>query len=272
MLGTDLVRTFGTSHEVFGVDIDELDIRDLQQCNAFLRDVRPAVTICAAALTAVDYCETHEAEALNVNGEAPGHLAAAAAAVGSPIVHYSTDYVYDGRKAGPYFEDDQPNPLSAYGRSKLLGDRNVQLNNPKHLILRTSWVFGPNGKNFVRTVVAAARDRKPLRVVIDQRGRPSYTRDLSELTMQLVERGCTGLYHVTNEGSCSWFELARHALDCAGMSDADVAPVATGEYPLPAPRPSNSVLANTRLLREGVAPLRHWREAVAEYVRDFLCT
>jgi dTDP-4-dehydrorhamnose reductase len=266
MLGTDLVELFGKIHDVVGVDIDGLDITDPSQCRERLREIRPAVTICSAALTAVDYCETHEDEANRVNGEGPGNLAAAASEVGSFLVHYSTDYVYDGLKAIPYVEEDDPNPLSAYGRSKLLGDRNVQQHGERHLILRTSWVFGPNGKNFIRTIVGAARQGQPLRVVADQRGCPTYTRDLARHTALLLDSGRCGIYHLTNDGSCSWFNLARFALDAAGMDQVPVTPVSTAEFPRPARRPVNSILDGARLRREGIPPMRPWQEAVQHYV------
>ncbi len=269
MLGTDLIEQFGKTHDVVGFDVDGMDITDPAQCRARLLEIRPEVTICAAAMTAVDYCETHEEEANRVNGEGPGHLAAAAAEVGSFFVHYSTDYVYDGCKTAPYVEEDEPRPVSAYGRSKLMGDRNVQLRAPRHLILRTSWVFGPNGGNFIRTILAAARSGQSLRVVDDQRGCPSYTKDLAQHTAMLLDAGKTGLYHLTNDGSCTWYDLARFAIDCTGLSHVAVAPVSTAEFPRPAKRPSNSVLADARLRRDGMPPMRPWQQAVHEYVTRF---
>jgi dTDP-4-dehydrorhamnose reductase len=267
MLGTDLVQKFQSAHEVIGMDLAEMDITDPHQCRERLEVVRPAVTICAAAMTAVDHCETHEREALLVNGSGPGFLAASAASVGSSLVHYSTDYIFDGRKRDPYLEDDEPNPLSAYGRSKLAGDENVRRNNPKHLILRTSWVFGPHGKNFIRTILDAGRNGGPLRVVHDQIGSPSYTRDLAAHTLMMVDAGCSGTFHLTNSGHCSWFELARCALDWGGMSKVEVFPITAAELGRPAARPANSVLANARLAREGFPMMRPWQQAVEEHVR-----
>ncbi len=269
MLGTDLAGQFGEKDQVVGYDVDELDITDPSQCRARLHKIRPDVTLCAAALTAVDYCEAHEDEAARVNGTGPGLLAAAAAEVGSLLVHFSTDYVYDGRKVGPYVEEDPPNPLSAYGRSKLLGDRQVQRHCPRHLILRTSWLFGPNGKNFIRTILGAARQGLPLRVVSDQHGCPTYTRDLAAHTALLLNSGRTGIYHVTNDGECTWYDLARFALDCAGLHDVRITPVDTSEFPRPAPRPARSVLANARLRREGFPRMRPWQQAVHQYVAEF---
>jgi dTDP-4-dehydrorhamnose reductase len=266
MLGTDLMREFGAKCEVLGVDIPELDITDAAQCRERVAELRPDVIVNAAALTAVDYCESHEEEALRVNGEGPGNLAAAATTEGARLVHYSTDYVFDGLKTGPYREEDEARPRSAYGRSKLRGEEMVRANCPDHLVLRTAWLFGCNGKNFIRTILKAARGGQALRVVEDQRGSPTYTRDLAKCTVRLVEERCRGTFHVTNSGACSWFELALYALRCAGIPAAAVTPVTSVEYPLPAPRPANSVLANLNLERAGLPALRSWREAVLEYI------
>src|SRR5262249_10948072 len=148
-------------------------------------------------------------EAFRVNGEGSANLAAAAAAADSLLVYYSTDYVFDGTKEEPYRESDAPNPQSVYGRSKLQGEEMARATAGHHLILRTSWLFGCNGKNFIRTIVSAARKGDPLCVVNDQKGSPSFTRDLAARTRTMLERGCRGTYHVTNRGSCSWYELAK---------------------------------------------------------------
>lgn len=266
MLGTDLMSEVGSCHEVLGVDRQELDIMDRTQCLEFLGDFRPNTVINAAALTQVDYCETHEAEALLVNGQGAGNLAAAASSVGALLVHYSTDYVFDGLKADAYVEEDPPNPRSAYGRSKLRGEELVRLHGRDHLILRTAWLFGQNGTNFIRTILAAAKNGQPLRVVNDQRGSPTYSRDLAAYTLRLIEAGCRGTYHLTNSGACTWYQLAMCVVEWAGLRDVDVTPVRTDDFPRPAPRPANSVLANARLEREGFPPMRPWQEAAREYV------
>jgi dTDP-4-dehydrorhamnose reductase len=265
MLGNDLVCAF-KDHEVLGLDLPEMDITDPVQCRRRVEQIRPDVTICAAAMTAVDYCEHHAKEAFLVNGDGPGFLAAAAAATGSFFVHYSTDYIFDGLGKAPYVEEDDPNPLSIYGKSKLLGEQRVRDQGSGHLILRTSWLFGIHGKNFIRTIVGAARQGLPLKVVKDQTGSPTYSRDLASMTARLLREGASGTYHVTNGGACTWYELARHALDCAGLPDIGIAPAGSADYGRPAPRPANSVLANARLLREGFAPMRPWQDAVREYV------
>jgi len=266
MLGTDLMKEAGLRHDVSGVDRQEVNITDRVQCRELLRDFRPDSVVNAAALTRVDYCETHGEEALQVNGYGAGNLAEAAASAGALLVHYSTDYIFDGRKAGPYLEEDAPNPRSAYGRSKLRGEELVRTSGKDHLILRTAWLFGQNGVNFIHTILGAATKGQSLRVVNDQKGSPTYSRDVAAYTIRMIEAGCRGTYHVTNSGSCTWCHLAVCAVEWAGMKDVQVIPVTTAEFPRPAPRPANSVLANARLEREGFSPMRAWQEAAREYV------
>jgi len=266
MLGTDLMREFAAQGETAGLDLPELDITAPGRCRAAVEDMRPDVVINAAALTEVDYCESHAEEAFLVNARGVANLAEAVGAAGGLLVHYSTDYVFDGHKKEPYIEEDEPNPLSVYGKSKLEGEKLARSLCANHLILRTSWLFGANGRNFIRTIVAAARNGLPLRVVNDQRGSPTYSRDLAACTRRLVERGCRGIYHATNSGSCTWYELAVRAVAWAGLEHTSVTPVTTAEFPRPAPRPANSTLANARLEREGMEPMRAWDAAAAEYV------
>jgi dTDP-4-dehydrorhamnose reductase len=257
-------------HDVTPLPRSELDITVEEQCRRRIEENEPEVVINAAAMTHVDGCESEEERAFAVNGAGPGNLAAALVGRGALLVHYSSDYVFDGTKREPYSEEDRPNPRSVYGRSKLEGERRIRETGPNHLILRTSWVFGRNGRNFIRTIVGAAGQGRPLRVVSDQEGSPTYTRDLAHITRIMVGAGCRGTYHVTNSGSCSWHELASRAVEWAGVSGIDVVPINTSDYPLPAPRPAYSVLGNFRLQREGFTPLRSWQEAAEEYVRAFL--
>ena len=266
MLGSDLMSAAVAHHEVLGVDRPGTDITDRTQCLGLVRDFRPDVVINAAALTQVDYCESHEEEALLINGQGAGNLAEATSAVDALLVHYSTDYVFDGLKIGAYLEEDPPCPVSAYGRSKLRGEELVRLHGRAHLILRTAWLFGNNGANFIRTIVEAARKGQPLRVVNDQRGSPTYSHDLAAYTLQMIEAGCGGIYHLTNSGSCTWYELSKCVLQWSGLNGVELKPTTTAEIRRPAPRPANSVLANARLEREGFRPMRPWQEAAREYV------
>ncbi len=267
MLGTDLMSSLRPRHDVSGIDLPEIDITDLKQCIHQVRECKPDIIINAAAYTRVDDCETHEKEAFLVNGEGAGNLAIAAEKSGSLLVHYSTDYIFDGFKKEPYLEEDPPNPQSVYGKSKLSGENLIRRNCPDHLILRTSWLFGKNGANFVRTILNMAQQGSPLRVVTDQKGSPTYTKDLASHTLMMIEARCRSTYHLTNTGSCTWFELASRAVEWAGLRSVPVAPVSTSEFKRPAPRPANSVLANARLEREGFPLMRSWQAAVQEYIK-----
>ena len=268
MLGTELMKAFAPVDTTTGLDVAELDITEPGQCDARVRELQPEVILNAAALTAVDYCELHEEEAFRVNAQGAGNLAAAAASTGALIVHYSTDYVFDGGRPEPYCEEDPTGPRSAYGRSKLRGEEMVRSFRTEHLILRTAWLFGCHGKNFIRTVLQAARGHQPLRVVDDQRGSPTYARDLAACTVKLVGAGSRGTYHVTNSGACSWYELAHFSVEYSGITEVTVSPVSSSEYRRPAPRPANSVLVNSRLQREGFGLLRSWQDAVREYIYE----
>jgi dTDP-4-dehydrorhamnose reductase len=268
MLGTDLMAALTPHHDVIGLDRPEMDISQLEPCLTEVKKNRPDVIVNAAAFARVDDCETHENEAFLVNGYGAGNLSKAAAATGALFVHYSTDYVFDGTKEEAYEEQDAPNPQSVYGKSKLLGEDLIRRDCLNHLILRTSWLFGQNGPNFIRTIVGAAREGTPLRVVEDQKGSPTYSSDLASHTLKMIEARCRLTYHVTNGGSCTWFELASRALEWAGIEGVPITPVSTSEFPRPAPRPANSILANRRLEREGLPMMRPWQDAVQEYIKN----
>ena len=268
MLGTELMKVFSASEALWGVDVDQLDITNAARCNEVIGALAPDVVVNAAALTAVDYCESHAEEAFRVNGEGAGNLAGAAAAVGALLVHYSTDYIFDGLKRGPYTEDDPPAPRSAYGRSKLQGEERIREKCPNHIITRTAWLFGRNGNNFIRTILAAAAEGRQLRVVDDQRGSPTYACDLAAWTALMIEGGCRGIYHVTNSGACTWYELAVRVVEWSALTGVDVTPVTTEEFPRPAPRPANSVLVNKRLAEAGLPSMRPWQDAVREYLHE----
>jgi dTDP-4-dehydrorhamnose reductase len=270
MLGSDLMAAFSPVHEAIGYDQQEMDITQLEQCLAGMEVLRPDAVINAAAYTRVDDCESHEKEAFLINGQGAGNLARAAASVNALLVHYSTDYIFDGLKRDAYLETDKPNPQSIYGKSKLQGEDLIRQNCPGHLILRTSWLFGKNGPNFIRTIVGMARKGMPLRVVNDQKGNPTYSKDLAAHTLKMIDAGCRSTYHLTNDGSCTWFELASTAIEWAGIKGISIIPVSTSEFPRPAPRPSNSILANARLKRDGLPLMRPWQEAAREYIEHQL--
>jgi dTDP-4-dehydrorhamnose reductase len=270
MLGTDLMETFRPLYDVTGYDRPEMDISKLEACLAGVKEIEPDIVINAAAFAQVDECEIREEEAFRINGSGAGNLSKAAASAGSLFVHYSTDYVFDGAKKDAYREEDAVNPQSIYGKSKLMGENLVRRNSPNHLILRTSWLFGRNGPNFIRTIVGAARKGTPLRVVDDQKGSPTYSKDLAAQTLKMIAAGCRSTYHVTNSGYCTWFDLASRVLEWARIEGVPITSVSTSEFPRPAPRPANSTLANARLKEEGLSLMRSWEEAAREYVEGNL--
>lgn len=230
----------------------ELDITDEEAVYACIADLAPEVVINAAAYTDVDGCEDNFGIASAVNGDGPGYIARACRDVGSVLVHYSTDYIFDGSREA-YAESDPPNPINAYGRSKLLGEERIVQEMENYRIIRTSWLFGEDGKNFVDTIRDLSSRMDQVKVVNDQFGKPTYTLDLAEKTQEIISLE-PGIYHLTNDGSCSWFEFAEAFIDNA-------VPCSSAEFPRKAVRPKYSVLNNTKTMS-----LRHWREALNDYL------
>jgi dTDP-4-dehydrorhamnose reductase len=255
----------------------EADLHDTAAVHARLEALRPDVVVNCAADNRVDAAEADARDAVAVNALGVAALARHCRDHGALLVHVGTDYVFDGRTTRPYTEDDAPNPLGAYARTKLAGELFAQALAPRHAILRVAGLYaagGSRGKggNFVDKVLAQARAGKPLRIVADQVTAPTWARDVAEAMARLVPRlvegrAPFGVYHVTNAGGCSWFEFARAALELAGV-DADVTPITTAELAAPAPRPAYSVLANDRLAAAGEPPLRSWRTALAAYLAE----
>lgn len=251
-------------HAVVGVDLPELDVTDRAAVVELVARVRPEAIVNCAAFTAVDAAEAREATALAVNATAVGHLAQAANAAGATLVQVSTDYVFDGNGSRPYLEDDPTGPLSAYGRTKLAGEREAAKAH-RVVIARTSWLFG-EGENFVEAIRRQlAAGKRELRVVDDQIGCPTYAVDLAVALLKLLERGALGCVHVANAGATTWFGFAR---EIAGQLRADVVivPVATAEMPRPAARPRSSVLDTGRLVGLLGAPLPPWQDALSRYL------
>jgi dTDP-4-dehydrorhamnose reductase len=266
-LGQALVRLLGDRLAWAG-GRGALDVRDAASVSRVVEAARPDVVINATAYNKVDAAQTEPAEALAVNAEAPLHLARAARAAGALIVHVSTDYVFDGRRAEPYREEDPPNPLGAYGVSKLAGEMLVAGAAPDHLIVRTSGVFAAGGSkakggSFVERILARARSGQPLRVVADQTFSPTYAPDLAAGLLALLEARVRGLVHLTNQGACTWHEMAVAALELAGVR-VPVEAIRAEELGAAAPRPAYSVLDNARCRALGLPPLRHWRDALRE--------
>ena len=262
MLGHDLMKVL--SGDIRGVDIGDIDITSIESVRRVLLTLKPAVIINAAAYTDVDGCETNREVAMRVNGEGVGNLAAIAGEIGARLVQISTDYIFDGSKGSPYLEDDLARPLSVYGESKLAGEINAG-RVADHLIVRTQWLYGMHGKNFVETMLRLAGERDELAVVDDQIGSPTWTVDLSMAIRALLEKGCRGTYHAVNAGHCSWNAFAGAIFAEAGLT-IKVNPLSTVELDRPAPRPLYSTLDCGKLYRDTGFRPQPWRDALRKYL------
>ena len=276
-VGWELRRTVAPLGRVVAVDYPEIDLTGGGSIRKWVQDVRPNVVINAAAYTAVDKAETETERAMQINGAAPGILAEEAKKLGALLVHYSTDYVFDGTKQTPYLEDDTPNPLGAYGRSKLAGDDAVRATGGNHLIFRLCWVYGARGQNFMLTMMRLAREREKLRVVSDQFGCPTWSRMIAETTALALEQmlgaadaaALTGTYHLAASGHTNWHGFAKAIVDlmpAEGKKCKAVEPIGTAEYPLPARRPAYSVLSCEKLRRTFGLALPDWNESLRAVV------
>jgi dTDP-4-dehydrorhamnose reductase len=266
MLGSDMCEVLGSDYEVTPYDIEDFDIVDLEPTQKAVREVSPQVIIHLAAFTDVEACEDELERALGVNSVGAMNIAMAASEAEAYLVYLSTDYVFDGAKGEPYIETDVPSPINHYGLSKLRGERHVQELVSKHLIIRTSWLFGPNGKNFIDTIVARASGGAVLKVVNDQRGSPTYSLDLARGIRQAFERKVEGVLHMTNTGVATWFDVASYAIGLAGI-ETDITAIPGSEYPTRAKRPPYSVLGSAVAEAAGIDALPHWREGVKHHLR-----
>ncbi|HUT53138.1 MAG TPA: dTDP-4-dehydrorhamnose reductase [bacterium] len=267
ILGRAVEKELGPRHQILARDLEHYDLRDASALIADLYAFRPAAVVNCAAYTRVDDAEDEAELCMEINGLAPGRLAAACRERNARFVHISTDYVYDGSKESAYQEGDATGPINAYGRSKLAGDLAVMEAHPDgHLILRASWLFGAGGKNFVKTMLGKwLSGERRFKVVNDQRGRPTYAADLARAIGAGLEKGISGLYHAANQGAVTWFEFAREIFEAAGAGEVTVEPVSSGEFPTKAKRPKNSVLDTSLLTRAGFTFPDH-RDALARYI------
>jgi dTDP-4-dehydrorhamnose reductase len=260
-LGLELAELLpGRGHEVVALDRKGLDVADTQAVEGAIEEHTPEVVVNAAAFTNVDGCEEATDLAYSVNALGPRNLAQACERRGCDLLHVSTNYVFDGRGERPYEPFDPPNPISAYGRTKLAGEEHVMRLTNRWYVVRSAGVYG-RGHNFVRTMLRVAGERDSLRVKDDEFISPTYARDLAEGIAGIIGDGRYGLYHLTNAGSCSWYEFTREIFRLAGV-ETEVVPIPGSEYPLPAARPANGVLSAL-----GSPKLRHWSEALADYLR-----
>ncbi|WP_414698875.1 dTDP-4-dehydrorhamnose reductase [Paenibacillus sp. LPE1-1-1.1] len=266
-LGRELSEwTTGTA-EIIGFGRHELDITSLPACRNLFALHQPDVVIHCAAYTAVDKAESEPDEAFRVNAAGTRNVAVAAREVGAKLCYISTDYVFDGTGTTPYNEYDKTNPLTVYGKSKFAGEQLVQTLYDRYYIVRTSWVFGKYGNNFVKTMLKLAEERDQLKVVADQIGSPTYTYDLAEFLLELVHTDYYGIYHASNSGTCSWYDFAQAIFEESG-SKIILEPCTTAEFPRPAPRPAYSVMDHSAMRSNGFNVLRPWREALKHYLKD----
>jgi dTDP-4-dehydrorhamnose reductase len=287
-VGGDLASLLPSLGEVIALDRSQLDLSQPGEIRRTILQVRPQIIVNAAAYTAVDKAESDESMAFAVNAEAPGVMAETAKEIGAALVHYSTDYVFDGSKKTPYCESDAPHPMNVYGKSKLAGELAIQASGVPHLIFRTAWVYATRGRNFLLTVLRLATQQEELRIVSDQIGAPTWSREIADSTARILAPlshstralssfgDITGLYHMTAAGDTTWHGFAQAILDEVSQAPPELAwlasatngrpilarrilPITTAEYPTPACRPAYSVLSNSRLLRDFSLQLPDWR-------------
>ncbi len=271
-LGRDCVKVLERAHEIAPVGSKDLDISDATAVNRFVRGLKPDVILNCAAFAQVDDCETKRELAWRVNAEGPKYLAAAAEALKARIIHISTDYVFDGKKPIPeaYTESDKTHPLSYYGLTKLEGEEGIRGETERYSILRTAWLYGAHGRNFLKTMLrlALGNPHREVKVVNDQFGSPTWTYRLAEQIERVMDMNVNGIFHATSEGHCTWYELAGAFLNEMAVQSTLV-PCTTGDYPTPAKRPANSILENRHLKDESLNIMGNWRSDLKKFVGMF---
>lgn len=273
MLGRDLCDALTLAgHEALPTDragaLNPMDVTDHGAVLAAFSRLRPDAVVHCAANTNVDGCERDPAGAFRANALGTWNVASACAEREIALCCLSTDFVFDGTKEDPYTEYDAPNPINAYGASKLAAERHVQSLCRKHWIVRTAWLFGAHGASFPAKILEAARQGRELRVVSDQVGSPTYTRDLASAIASLLQNPRYGIYHITNDGCATWYDVARAVLDIGGLTGYTVTPISSDQWPTPTRRPANSRLRNLALEMQGAQPLRHWRQALEAWYQE----
>ncbi len=265
-LGRELAKKLANHHQVYSLGKAELDITKKEEVENVVTSLNPEVIIHTAAYTSVDHCETDIKKAMIVNGIGTSYIALAARKVDANLIYISTDYVFDGLSRVEYKEEQNPNPLSIYGLSKWIGEQ-FTINICNGTVIRTSWLYGHDGKNFVKTMLSLANQKKEIQVVNDQIGSPTYVPDLADTIKQLIYKK-SGIYHVSNSGFCSWYDFAQAIFMENGLNQGLIKPISTNDYGALAPRPHYSVLGHKALINAGISPLRHWREALKEFIRE----
>ncbi|WP_425253262.1 dTDP-4-dehydrorhamnose reductase [Janthinobacterium sp. NFX145] len=273
-VGYELERSLQGLGEIIALDRSQMDLADLDQVREVIRRIKPTLIVNPAAYTAVDKAESEPELAMRINGEAPGVMAEEAKKLGAAMIHYSTDYVFDGSKDAPYVETDPTCPINVYGNSKLAGEQAIQAAGIPHLILRTSWVYSTHGKNFLLTMLRLAKEREELGIVSDQFGAPTWSRTIADTTAHIVAQSLTasdqqewwqprsGLYHLTAQGRTSWFGFTEAIMAHPSITKKPrLKPILAQDYPVPATRPINSVLSSQRLM-DTFCRIPDWRDAL----------
>jgi dTDP-4-dehydrorhamnose reductase len=268
MVGSALMDVLSPRFELIGLGHEALDITEEQDTVRTVQDIRPGIVIHSAGYTDVDGCEKDPDRAVRVNSQGTLHVARACDQAGARLVYMSTDYVFDGNASRPYSEEDPVNPLNIYGQSKLEGERHILRLLEEFTIVRTQWLFGKEGKNFVATVLDSAGSRKPLKAVRDQIGSPTYVVDLSRAILSILESSGGGVFHVANSSSCSWYDFAVETLRIAEISDIEIIPVDEASLGRPARRPLYSVLDCGKLMRETGLKMRTWQNALKDFLKE----
>ncbi len=267
MLGSDLGAQFQYRHEVIGMDVEDIDITRSEECQKAVREIKPQIVVNAAAYTNVDGCETAQEECFAVNAEAVKNIAEACRGKNITIVHFSTDYVFDGTGHRPYAEEDVCNPINVYGTSKLAGENHLRTIADNYILIRTAWLYGVRGKSFVQTILNKAKTTNKLTVVDDQTGSPTCTRDLAAATELLIDKNVRGIFHVTNRGNCTWYEFAKRILKEAHLDTVEISPIKTSELQRAALRPAYSVLGMQKFMTATGKTMQPWQLAFQDYYR-----
>ena len=280
-VGTEFQRASAHLGEIIALDRSQCDLSNPESIRNAVRSIKPHVIVNAAAYTAVDKAESERDKAFAVNAVAPGVLAEEARSLNALLIHYSTDYVFDGSKTSPYEEDDATNPLGEYGRSKLMGEKRISASGARAVTLRTSWVYGSHGKNFLLTILRLARQRPELKIVADQFGSPTAARDIARATVRIIEQQSSpvhpngretppnGIYHMTAQGVTSWFGFAQAIVDRAELPNSpQIVPIPSSDYPTPAQRPANSAMSNKKFESDFGFRLPAWQDTLSEVMLE----
>ena len=268
MLGSDLLTQMSLHHEVIGMDKEEIDITSADDCAKAVEETKPQIIINAAAYTNVDSCETEKEKCFAVNAEAVKNIATACRNTNIRIVHFSTDYVFNGSGSSPYKEDEKCDPINIYGASKLAGEKYLQALAQNYILIRTAWLYGANGKNFVRAILEKAKTTPRLTVVDDQLGSPTHTKDLAAAVDHLIEKNAQGIFHVTNRGSCSWYQFAVKILKESGIDDVEVSPIKSDQLQRAAKRPAYSVMSMQKFIATTGKAMQPWQLGLKDYLES----